>query len=160
MSGRVTLAAVAGAHGIGGAVRLKLFTASLESLHLQKVFHAGDRTLTLQDLRPDKAGAIVRFAEIADRTQAEALRGTTLEVLREHLPPLEEGEYYHVDYIGRTVVAPDGALIGTVKSVENFGASDILDIELTGGKTAMVPFTRDVVGEDGDRLVIDPIWLG
>lgn len=160
MSRSVTLAAVAGAHGIGGAVRLKLFTPSLESLEAHRVFEAGSRTLTLVDIRAEKAGAVARFAEITDRNAAEALRGTLLDVPRDSLPPLAPGEYYYVDYIGRAVAAPDGAPLGIVKSIENFGAGDILDIDLPGGKTAMVPFTSDAVREDGETLIIDPLWLG
>ncbi len=159
MSRSVTLAAVAGAHGIGGAVRLKLFTPSLESLEAHRVFQAGDRTLTLVDIRTEKGGAIARFAEIADRNAAEALRGTLLEVPRDSLPPLAEGEYYYVDYIGRAVVGPDGAALGRVKTIENFGAGDILDIELPGGKAVMVPFTSDTVREEGETLVVDPLWF-
>lgn len=159
MSSDVTLAAVAGAHGIGGAVRLKLFTRALDNLEAHRVFQAGAHTLTLVDLKPEKTGAIARFAEITTRNAAEALRGTLLTVPRASLPPLEDGEYYHVDYIGRAVLAPDGAALGTVKSIENFGAGDILDIELPSGKTVMVPFTEDAVREDGKTLFIDPVWL-
>lgn len=159
MSQDVTLAAVAGAHGIGGAVRLKLFTRELNSIEAHRVFQAGAQTLTLVDLKAEKAGAIARFAEITNRNAAEALRGTLLTVPRASLPPLDDGEYYHVDYIGRAVLAPDGAPLGTVKSIENFGAGDILDIELPSGKAAMVPFTTDAVREDGETLIIDPLWL-
>ncbi len=159
MSTDVTLAAVAGAHGIGGAVRLKLFTPTLVSLEAHRVFHAGEGMLTLIEIRPEKVGAIARFAEIRDRTAAEALRGTLLTVPRTSLPLLEEGEFYHVDYIGRPVHAPDGTMLGTVKSVENYGAGDILDIELLSGKTAMVPMIAHAVSENAETFVIDPLWL-
>ncbi|GGI79139.1 hypothetical protein GCM10007973_14700 [Polymorphobacter multimanifer] len=159
MAAEITLAVVAGAHGIGGAVRLKLFTPSLESLEAHRVFLAGDRALTLIDIRAEKTGAVARFAEVKDRNAAEALRGTLLNVPRESLPPLEDGEYYHADYLGREVQAPDGTVMGTVRTIENFGAGDILDITLTSGKSAMVPFTAEAVTEQGDQLIIDPIWL-
>src|ERR1700741_5513631 len=97
---RVTLAAVAGAHGVGGEVRLKLFAEGLDSLKRQKILYAGERPLTLKALKPGSAGAIARFAEIADRSAAEALRGTLLTVPPAALPPLGDGEYYHADLIG------------------------------------------------------------
>ncbi len=155
----IVLAAVAGAHGIGGALRLKLFTASPDRLREIRVFSAGDKTLTLLDVRPDKMGAIARFAEVTDRTAAEALRGTVLSVPRAALPALPEGEYYHVDLIGRAVQGPDGAVLGTVSAVENFGAGDILEIRLESGKAAMVPYRADIVAESGAALVLDPVWL-
>ena len=104
MAAHVTLAAIAGAHGITGEVRLKLFAQGLESLALHQAFTAGGRTLTLKSLRPDKIGAVARFAEIGDRTTAEGLRGTLLTVPRDRLPPLGDGEYYHTDIIGLAVV--------------------------------------------------------
>ncbi|PZN94028.1 MAG: 16S rRNA processing protein RimM [Alphaproteobacteria bacterium] len=155
----VTLAAVAGAHGITGEVRLKLFAQGLESLTVHKVFSAGGRTLTLKSIRPDKIGAVARFAEIGDRTQAENLRGTLLSVPRETLPPLAEGEYYHADIIGLSVVTTSGDAIGTVTAIENFNAGDILEISYPDGKTVMVPFRAPAVPTVGDVVVVDPEWL-
>ncbi len=155
----VVMAAVAGAHGIGGEVRLKLFATSVESLKGYTAFQVGERTLTLKTLRPGPQGAVARFAEVADRTAAEALRGTLLTVPRESLPPLAYGEYYWHDLIGFTVVSPDGMRHGTVVSVENFGASDLLEIELEGRARRLVPLIPSVVPEVVDPLVIEARWL-
>lgn len=159
MMSDVTLAAIAGAHGITGEVRLKLFARSLDSLEAHKVFRAGDRTLTLKSLRPDKIGAVARFAEIADRNAAEALRGTVLSVPRASLPPLEPGEYYHADIIGLPVVTTTGEAVGSVTAIENFNAGDILEITRTDGGTVMVPFKPPAVPEVGANVVVDPAWL-
>lgn len=156
----VILAAVTGAHAITGEVRLKLFADDIASLKAHKVFSAGGRTLTLKAIRPDKAGAVARFAEITDRNAAEALRGTTLAVPRASLPPLVEGEYYHADYLGRAVVDRAGEPVGTVRAIENYGASDILDIDLGEGRTVMVPFIPAAVTEAEGRLIVDRVWLG
>ncbi len=156
---RVALAAVAGAHGIQGEVRLKLFADGPASLERHKVFDAGGLTLTLRSLRPDKTGAIARFAEIADRTAAEALRGTVLTVARTDLPPLAAGEYYHADLIGLPVVDTDGAGIGIVVAVENFGAGDILEIEKPDATRFMVPFTPVAVPKVGAAVVIAALFV-
>ena len=155
----VTLAAVAGAHGITGEVRLKLFGQGLDSLTSHKVFHAGGRTLTLKSLRPDKIGAVARFAEIGDRTAAEGLRGTLLTVSRASLPPLAEGEYYHADIIGLPVVTTGGDPIGTVTAIENYNAGDILEITYPDGKTFMVPFRPPAVPQVAEAVIVDPDWL-
>ena len=155
----ITLAAVAGAHGITGEVRLKLFAQGLDSISAHKVFTAGGRTLTLKSIRPDKIGAVARFAEVTDRTQAENLRGTLLAVPRDSLPPLAEGEYYHADIIGLPVVTTDGEAIGTVTAIENFNAGDILEITYPDGKTVMVPFRAPAVPEVGAVVVVDAGWL-
>jgi 16S rRNA processing protein RimM len=154
----VTLAAVTGAHGVTGEVRLKLFGEGIEGLQRHKRFNAG--TLTLKKLRDDgKGGAIARFAEVLDRTAAEALRGTVLTVPRSALPPLADGEYYHADLIGLAVVSDAGEPLGTVAAVENFGAGDILEIEKPDGKRFMVPMNAAAVPEwDQERVVIDAAY--
>ncbi|HLT01373.1 MAG TPA: ribosome maturation factor RimM [Geminicoccaceae bacterium] len=148
------LAAITGAHGVTGEVRLKLFGEGVEALAVHKTFNGG--TLTLAKLRDDgKGGAIARFAEIADRTAAEKLRGTALTVPRSALPPLEEGEYYHVDLIGLAAVSDAGETLGTVVAVENFGAGDVLEIERPDGRRFMVPMRVEAVPEwNEERLVV------
>ena len=150
----VTLAAIVGAHGVTGEVRLKLFGEGVEALSAHRSFNDG--ALTLKKLRDDgKGGAIARFAEIPDRTAAEALRGTVLTVPRSALPPLDEGEYYHADLLGLAAVSEAGEPLGTVIAVENFGAGDIVEIERADGKHFMVPMRTEAVPEwDSERLVI------
>jgi len=151
---QVTLAAIAGAHGIGGEVRLKLFAEGVESLKRHKKFTAGDRPLTLTSVMPGSIGAIARFAEIGDRAAAEALRGTLLTVPRSALPPLGEGEYYHADLLGLPCVTAAGRMLGTSVMVENFGAGDIVEIERADGKRFMVP-VNPAIEIEPDRLVVD-----
>ena len=156
----VTLAAIAGAHGVRGEVRLKLFGEGAESLRAFSVFDAGGRKLTLKSVRPVNQGAVATFAEVTDRSAAEALRGTVLTVPRSALPPLGPGEYYHHDLIGLPCVSTDGRAIGHVAAVENFGAGDMLEIERPTGKRFMVPMREEAVPEwDGERLLIDAAWI-
>ncbi|HWT11320.1 MAG TPA: ribosome maturation factor RimM [Allosphingosinicella sp.] len=156
---RVTLAAVAGAHGVRGEVRLKLFSESVESLGRHKRLFAGERVLTLESLRGGKGGAVAAFAEIADRSAAEALRGQLLAVPRVELPPLGEGEYYHADLIGLSCESAAGEPLGIVVAVENFGAGDILEIEKADGRRAMIPFRDGIAKLEDDRIVADPAFL-
>lgn len=150
----VTLAAIAGAHGVRGEVRLKLFGEGADALRAFSVFDAGDRKLTLKSVRPANQGAVATFTEITDRSGAEALRGTVLTVPRSALPPLAEGEYYHHDLLGLPCVSTDGSAVGEVVAVENFGAGDILEIAKPDGKRFMVPMNDRAVPEWGDRVVI------
>lgn len=149
----VTLAAVAGAHGVTGDVRLKLFGEGITTLKAHKLFNDGKLNLT--KLKDDgKGGAIARFAEVVDRNGAEALRGTALTVPRSALPPLPEGEYYHVDLLDLPVVTDAGEAVGTVVAVENFGAGDILEIAKADGKRFMVPLRAESVPDWNEERVI------
>lgn len=155
----VTLAAIAGAHGVTGEVRLKLFGEGVAALKKHRAFNGG--ALTLSALRDDgKGGAIARFAEVRDRTAAEALRGTALTVPRASLPPLGEGEYYHTDLVGLACVSTAGEALGTCVAVENYGAGDVLEIENADGKRFMVPMRVEAVPEWNDeRLMIEAAWV-
>ena len=155
----VTLAAVTGAHGVTGEVRLKLFGEGVEALKRYRAFNEG--ALTLKALRDDgKGGAIARFAEVPDRTAAEKLRGTALTVPRSAMPALAEGEYYHSDLIGLPAISTEGEPLGECVAVENFGAGDVLEIErppVDGkpGKRFMVPMMAAAVPEwDDEKLTI------
>lgn len=158
----VTLAAVAGAHGVTGEVRLKLFGEGVESLRRYRAFN--DSGLTVVKLKDDgKGGAVARFAEVTDRNAAEALRGTLLTVRRSEMPPLAAGEYYHADLIGLECVSPAGDLLGTCVAVENFGAGDLLEVrrpdgDARPGKTFMVPMRPEAVPEWGEKIVIEAGW--
>ena len=156
---RVALAAVAGAHGVKGELRLKLFTDSVGGLARHSHFYVGGRDLTLKDVRDGGKTAIARFEGISDRIAAEALRGSLVEIDRDALPPLEEGEYYHADLIGLSCIDEDGKALGTVVAVENFGAGDLLEVELANGKRSLIPFREPIARLDGDRIVLDPEFL-
>jgi 16S rRNA processing protein RimM len=149
----ITLAVVIGAHGVTGEVRLKVFA---EALDRYRSFNGG--ALTLRALRDGPNGAIARFAEIADRNAAEALRGTELTVPRSVLPPLGEGEYYHADLIDLPCFSSDGEGLGNIVAVENFGAGDVLEIERPGGKRFMVPIAA-VIDLAADPLRILPEFV-
>jgi 16S rRNA processing protein RimM len=154
----VALAAIAGAHGISGEVRLKLFAEGLDSLKRHKAVRVGARTLTLTSLK-DAKQPIARFAEIGDRSAAEALRGQLVTIPRAALPPLEEGEYYHADLIGLPCESAAGEPLGTVVAVENFGAGDVVEIERPDGRKALVPFREGVADLVDGRIVADPEFL-
>ncbi|WP_265570651.1 ribosome maturation factor RimM [Sphingomicrobium nitratireducens] len=153
---RVALAAVAGAHGVKGELRLKLFAEGLDTLAAQQHVFVGETERKLVSVRPGGKVAIARLEGVGDRSAAEALRGSLVEIDRGALPPLEEGEYYHADLIGLPVVDTHGEAVGHVVAVDNYGASDVVEIEKATGKRFMVPLTDNAVPEwDAERLVVN-----
>lgn len=160
----VTLAAIVGAHGVTGEVRLKLFGEGWAELKRYKSFNDG--AFTLQNIRDDnKGGAVARFAECTDRNTAEKLRGTALTITRADFPELAEGEYYHADLLGLSASSETGEALGTVVQVLNFGAGDILEVErppVDGkpGKRFMVPMSADAVPQwNASCVVIDSAFV-
>lgn len=154
---RITLAAIAGAHGTGGEVRLKLFAESLDNFKRFKTFDAGGKQLTLKTVHQTGKMPIARFSEIADRSAAEALRGAELTVSRDALPPLAEGEYYHADLMGLLCVSESADPVGEVIAIENFGAGDILEIRKPDGSDFMVPMKAATAS--ATEITLDPDFL-
>ena len=155
---RIALAAVAGAHGIKGEVRLKLFSDGIDSLRQSKKLYVAGVERKLVTVRDGKT-AVARFEGVADRGAAEALRGALVEIDRAALPPLAEGEYYHADIIGLPVVDRVGSAIGAVVAVENYGAGDLLEVELANGRKSLIAFKPGIADLEDGRIVLDPDFL-
>ena len=154
----VTLAAVIGAHGVAGEVRLKLFGEGVAGLKSFRAFNDGK--LTVEKLRDDgKGGAVARFAGVSDRNGAEALRGTALTVPRAALPALGDDEYYYADLLGLPAVSTEGEDLGICVAVDNFGAGDVIEIERPDKRRFMVPMRAEAVPEWGDKLVINAAYV-
>jgi 16S rRNA processing protein RimM len=156
---RITLAAVAGAHGVKGELRLKLFSQSAESLAAHEKLYVGGAQRRLLAIRDSGKTIVARFDGVADRSAAEALRGSLIEVDRSALPPLEEDEYYHADLIGLHAVDREGGDVGIVAAVENYGAGDLLEIELGSGKRSLIPFKAGIADLEDGRVVLDTQFL-
>lgn len=141
---------VGGAFGVRGEVRITAFTADpLALLAYSPLLKAdGSLALTLTAARPGKKGVVARAREIATKEQADALRGLKLHVPRERLPEPDEDEFYLTDLVGLEARDASGAVLGRVKSVQNFGAGDILEIApAEGGPTWYLPFSKAAVPE-------------
>ena len=156
---RIALAAIAGAHGVKGDLRLKLFSESSESLSRHEKLYVGGAERRLLSIRDGGKTAVARFEEIADRSAAESLRGSLVEVDRSALPPLEDGEYYHADLIGLMACDREGNAVGAVAGVENYGASDLLEIELIGGRRSLIPYKPGIADLEDGHIVLDPDFL-
>jgi 16S rRNA processing protein RimM len=163
---RVCLAAVAGAHGVRGLVKLKTFTEKPEDAlaygPLEDEAGARRFEIALKGSAGGKSGdlLLVKIAGIEDREAAEALRGIRLYVARDALPEIDEEEtYYHADLVGLSVVDRDGTARGRVTAVQNYGAGDLLEIQPKSGGSFLLPFTLAAVPEvdlAAGRIVIAP----
>lgn len=161
MTDRICVAAVAGAYGVRGEVRLKSFTA--EPADVETYAPLSDdagRTYDVTLGAPVKGGFAARLSGVAGREAAEALRGTRLYAPRDRLPALPDDEFYHADLIGLAVRDTGGGDLGHVRAVLDHGAGDILEVAATGGgRTLLLPFTREVVPTvdlAAGRIVVDP----
>jgi 16S rRNA processing protein RimM len=149
VAGRIRVARIGAAHGVRGEVKLWPFTESAEAVASYGPLETEDgaQRFEIEAMRPAKDHLVVRIAGVGDRDAAEKLRNLDLYVPRDRLPPIEEPDtFYHADLVGLDVVSVEGAQIGTVHAVHNFGAGDILEIMPLGrGAPVMLPFTDATV---------------
>jgi 16S rRNA processing protein RimM len=146
---RICVARIGAAHGVRGEVKLWSFTedpaavAGYGPLETQD----GTRRIEIEALRPAKDHFVARIAGISDRDAAERLRNLELFIPRARLPEIgETNTFYHADLVGLDVVTLDGAQIGTVRALHNFGAGDIIEITPAGsGEPVMLPFNEVTV---------------
>lgn len=143
----ICIAAVAGAFGVKGEIKLKTFTDKPESImsYGSLLSIEGEILLTPQSYKSLKGGLALMCKEIVTRDQAEALKSTKLYVKRNCLPKTEEDEFYLIDLIGMEVKTVDGKRMGSVVGTEDFGAGVLLEIKPKDSVSFYQPFTKDAV---------------
>jgi 16S rRNA processing protein RimM len=160
---RICVAQIGAAHGIRGEVRLRSFTQDPTAITAYGPLESEDgaRRFTVEALRPAKDHFVARLAGVADRDAAEKLVNIKLYVSRDRLPPAEDDEFYHADLVGLLAVTPDGAALGRVTAILNFGAGELVEIKPEGGgEPLMVPFTDAAVPQidlAAGRMVVVPL---
>ena len=163
-AGLVLLGEFGRAHGLRGEVRLKSYTAEPLAIGRYGPLSGPDgRSFVLTDVR--RAGGdqpdllVARVEGVGTREAAEVLNRIGLHVSRERLETeLDADEFLLADLVGLTVVDPDGAPIGTIVAVPNYGGGDLLEIKLIEGQRELVPFTKAFVPEidlAAGRITID-----
>lgn len=159
---RILLGRIAAAHGIRGDLLIEAYTSEPGGIAAYGALQTEDgaRELTLRIVRITPKGVIAHAKGVDDRNAAEALRGTSLYVERDRLPPPEDDEYYFADLVGLRAEDETGNEIGRVVAVQNYGAGDLLELRKSGQRaTELIPFTQacvPTVDIAGGRVVIIP----
>lgn len=130
-------------HGVRGLVKLRSFTAEPEAIgdYGPLSDESGTRRFAIELL----PGGIARVQGVADRDAAARLTGVRLYVERDALPEAEEEEFYLADLIGLAAVSAEGASLGTVGAVQDYGAGAFLTLRDAAGRERDIPFTRACV---------------
>ncbi|SDX56439.1 16S rRNA processing protein RimM [Ruegeria halocynthiae] len=162
MSDLICVGSIAGSFGVRGEVRLKSFCAVPEDIedYSPLTDEEGKERYPVVLTRAIKNGFAARLGGVETKEAADALNGLRLYARREQLPSLPDDEFYHTDLIGLEVYDTGGTLLGRVKSVQNHGAADLLELHGSGLKsTVLLPFTLDAVPTvdlNKGRIIADP----
>jgi 16S rRNA processing protein RimM len=147
---RVCVAQIGAPHGLHGEVKLRSFTANPIAVADYGPLENEDGTsqFEIEELRQNTSRGgdyvIVRLRGVADRGAADRLKGLKLFIPRDRLPAPEPDEFYHADLIGLRAVTREGAEVGNVIAVHDFGAGAVLEISREGD-TLMMPFNEGCV---------------
>jgi 16S rRNA processing protein RimM len=144
---RLVVAQVRGFHGLRGTVRLESLTDRAEerfAVGRSLFVEGGDAPLTVIESAPDSLGWRVRFAEVADRNAAEALRDAYLEAVVGPGEELPRGEFYWHQLVGTAVADVDGTALGEVVDIYRAGGADVMVVAGPDGELD-VPLIRSVV---------------
>lgn len=162
MSDRIVVGTLGGAFGVAGEVRLKSFCADPEAIGDYAPLTTEDgKVFPLLVLTGQlKGGFTARIHGIKTKEEADALRNVSLYAERSNLPNLPDDEYYYTDLEGLEVLDTGSRKLGTVKSVVNHGAGDLLEILPAGqSETILLPFTQanvPTVDLATGRIIADP----
>jgi 16S rRNA processing protein RimM len=147
---QVLVGVIVGAHGIKGEVKLKSFTSEPMSIgRYGPLQSSSGQQFEITKLKAAKDDFIASLKGVADRNEAEALKGTELFVARQKLPKLKTSETYAHDLMGLDVVLENGSTLGRLVGMPNYGAGDLLEVVVDGNsETVLIPFTNAFVPQD------------
>lgn len=139
---------IAAPFGVKGWVRVQSFADDPATLVEYASWRIGrgeqQREFAVDAVQDHSHGWVAKLAGIDDREAAYALRGQEISVARSSLPPPAEGEYFWSDLIGLAAVNRDGVELGTVDSLLQTGAHDLLVVK--GKREHLIPFIAQFVG--------------
>ena len=137
------------AHGIRGEVAVRLTADIPERVTPGSVFQTTRGPLTVERSKPFQQGYIIAFAGIADRNEAELLRGLLLKA--DPLDLDDDDVIWIDDLFNALVVSTDGVERGRVVEVEENPAADLLVLD----SGVLIPLTFVVEVEPNERIVVE-----
>lgn len=144
----IVVGLVTRAHGLRGEVVVQNRSDNPDRWSVgSEVFTEDGRTLTVRTAREHGARLTVGFAEVAGRSDAEALRGVTLVVPESWLPELGDDEWWPHQLEGCRVTTESGRELGTVREVIANPANDLWVAVDDAGVETLVPALRDLLIE-------------
>ena len=162
---RVLVGAIASAHGVKGQVKIKFFSENWEALLKRNDFSdaSGTKLYKLQKHGITNGLVIASIEGLTDRNVAETLKGTQLYAPAPTQKTNKSDQWSYGELTGLEARLENNQPYGKIIGVYNFGAGDIIEIELVDGKTEMLPLTHNFVGhvdvEKGYAIVLPPEYL-
>ncbi len=134
-------------------MRVFLYTDNLD--YYDKIYDCDENAFRFEILSRKNSTAVIKFAFVNDRDDAEQLKGTPFYVKKEDLPKLDEGQFFICDLIGQKVSVIGEDIDLKIIDVKNFGAGDLIEIsEKESDNSFFIPFTKENFPESNGEIFI------
>lgn len=158
-----TIGQIVAPHGVRGDVRIYPDTDFPDRFLTMAFGYIGGVRYDVEHARFHKRVVLMKFKGVDTRNDAEALVGKELQVRREDLVPLKEGEHYVFEVIGLTAVDTQGQLLGKVTDVIKTGSNDVYAVTDGEGRETLYAAIPDVIKsinvEEGAMVIDPPEWV-
>lgn len=136
-------------HGVRGEVKVYPTTDDPRRFRRLKevVLDTGREKLNLEieGVKFFKQFVILKFKGLDNINDIEKYRQKSLYVTRKNAVRLQRDEYFIADLIGLKVQDEDGTELGTVKDVIETGANDVYEVEMTDGRSLLLPAIKQCI---------------
>jgi len=158
---QICVGTVTGPHGLKGDVKIKSFTENPRDVAAfgPVTNKSGKQTFNVSVISANQKGLVAELSGVRGREAAEAIRGLDLYIPRDLLPELDKSEFYYSDLIGLRVEDINGEVVGVVILIDNYGAGEIMEVNLKDGRMEMFQMSQEVVPEidlKNGRIVVNP----
>ena len=157
---RIAVGRINSTWGLRGHVKVTPLTSNEQRLQPGAVVFVRGEPRRILDVASPRGYPCIVFEGYEDRTAADALRDTLIEIAEDELPALPDGEYYVHDLVGLAVLDADGAAIGELAEVLRTGANDVYLVRREGARDLLIPAIPEVILEvdlAAGRMRIDPL---
>ena len=155
-------------HGIRGELRMQVITRlpelfeDLETIYLgtDKFDRRSATRYKVTRLRQERDVLLLAVDGIADRNEAEILRGKFVMIPLRDALPLEDGEVYLFEIVGMAVYTDTNEYLGDVAEIMETGANDVYLLRGGSRGDVLIPDTDEVIqsiDRANRKIIITPL---
>ncbi|MDC0901981.1 ribosome maturation factor RimM [Gammaproteobacteria bacterium] len=145
------IAKIGKTRGLKGEFFLRSYAQNPETLFSFKKFYALSRSameeVHFEFMRVSNSNIVAKLKSINEIDEIKAYGQRDIFVLKSELPKLDDNEAYWFELEGMLVTNLEGQHLGHIQGVNNFGASDVLEIKPLNKKikNILIPFIKNRV---------------
>ena len=148
--------------GLKGEIKIIMFISSFESFKKLQLYLKEDGKTEWHFVKFRHVGnkLIAMLEDCQDRDSALTLKGKKIYSSRKNFPKTKSYEYYVIDLIGCKVKNIENQNLGVVVNIQNFGASDLMEVKNNFQKIFYIPMNDgNVVNVDTRKkmIIVNPM---